>query len=105
MRHDRLHYITLTGAKCNSKNYRGYNSVGVNDYDMDYDYCSILHYPEGIIERCKITPIKPITCTVKGQKIYEIGQRLGLSEVDKVEINKRYSCEGKYKSYYPTYSY
>ena len=33
-----------------------------------------------------------MSCTIKGQPVTDIGQRIGLSEKDIEEINKRYQC-------------
>ena len=33
-----------------------------------------------------------MSCTIKGQPVTKIGQRIGLSEKDIEEINKRYQC-------------
>ena len=99
-RHDRNEYLTLTPLEgkpdaCNNSNYADHEPEGVHTYDVGYDYCSVMHYGEINGVGCRLTPKHPITCSVKGQEITKIGQSLGLSNLDIVEINKRYNCNGK----------
>jgi len=95
-RHDRDSYIDLKPTKytndCDNTNYKILGSDEVVHYDVSYDYCSVLHYGE--YTQCKITPKswKTVSCTIKGQPVTEIGQRIGLSDKDIEEINKRYKC-------------
>ena len=95
-RHDRDSYVDLTPTKytndCDDTNYKVLSSSGVVHYDVSYDYCSVLHYGE--YTQCKITPKswKTVSCKIKGQPVTEIGQRIGLSDKDIEEINKRYKC-------------
>ena len=98
-RHDRDKYVTLTNVEnpqtnypCQNKNYADLDANKVNDYDVDYDYCSILHY-KADQWYCRITPKQSFSCTIKGQKVTEIGQRIWMSEKDIEEINKRYNCD------------
>ena len=54
-----------------------------------------MHY--GVLDTaCKITPIENVACRIKDQDVTEIGQRLGLSELDVTAINQHYNCDGKY---------
>ena len=95
-RHDRDSYIDLKPTKytndCDNTNYKILGSDEVVHYDVSYDYCSVLHYGE--YTQCKITPKswKTVSCKIKGQPVTEIGQRIGLSDKDIEEINKRYKC-------------
>ena len=57
--------------------------------------CSIMHLPEG--GYCNIKAIVPVHCVIKGQIITRLGQTVGLSETDKIEINRRYPCRSKFK--------
>ena len=67
----------------------------MNTFGTEYDYCSVMHY--GVLDTaCKITPIKNVACRIKDQDVTEIGQKLGLSELDVTAINKHYNCDGKY---------
>ena len=67
----------------------------MNTFGTEYDYCSVMHY--GVLDTaCKITPIENVACRIKDQDVTEIGQRLGLSELDVSAINKHYNCDGKY---------
>ena len=61
------------------------------DYDVSYDYCSVLHYGSGQ-GPCKVPSRYKVDCTIKGQKVTNIGQRIGMSDKDIEEINKRYKC-------------
>ena len=96
-RHDRDSYVDLTPTKytndCDDTNYKKLSSSKVVHYDVSYDYCSVLHYGSNQ-GYCKITPKswKTVSCTIKGQPVTKIGQRIGLSEKDIEEINKRYQC-------------
>merc|ERR1712227_998219 len=96
-RHDRDSYVDLTPTKytndCDDTNYKKLSSSKVVHYDVSYDYCSVLHYGSNQ-GYCKITPKswKTVSCTIKGHPVTEIGQRIGLSEKDIEEINKRYQC-------------
>ena len=99
-RHDRDDYITLQAptsnpTACQNHNYDDHDPSGVHSYGTAYDYCSVLHYGPGSGTQCRIAATQPITCSVKGQQITEIGQSMGLSPLDIEEINKRYSCDGK----------
>ena len=101
-RHDRNDYITLiptedTPDACNDLNYADHEPEGVHTYDVGYDYCSVMHYGSLNAIGCRLTPTHSVVCNVKGRHITEIGQRLGLSDLDIEEINKRYSCDGKQK--------
>ena len=67
----------------------------MNTFGTEYDYCSVMHY--GVLDTaCKITPIENVACRIKDQDVTEIGQRLGLSELDVTAINQHYNCDGKY---------
>ena len=100
MRPDRDDYITLlSGAPkaCQDFNYDKHDAGLVLTYGIDYDYCSVMHYGQ-FDSDCIMTPKHAVSCTVKGQKVTQIGQRIGLSELDIEEINKRYNCDGRYIS-------
>ena len=93
-RHDRDKYVTLTPRRrraCQDVNYRDLDSRKVVHYDVSYDYCSVLHYGSGQ-GYCKVSPRYKVDCTIKGQKVTDIGQRIGMSDKDIEEINKRYKC-------------
>ncbi len=49
--------------------------------------------PQGILG-CLVDATKPVQCEIKGQSISEIGQRIGLSPLDKETIRRRYNCRG-----------
>ena len=100
MRPDRDDYITLlSGAPkaCQDFNYNKHDAGLVLTYGIGYDYCSVMHYGQ-FDSDCIMTPKHAVSCTVKGQTVTEIGQRIGLSEKDIQEINKRYNCDGRYIS-------
>jgi len=93
-RHDRDRYVTLTPREtnaCQDNNYRILDAREVVHYNVSYDYCSVLHYAsrQG---SCKVSPRNKVDCTIKGQKVTDIGQRIGMSDKDIEEINKRYKC-------------
>ena len=52
--------------------------------------------PSGILTStgCHVKATKPVQCEIKGQPITEIGQRIGLSPMDKETIRRRYNCRG-----------
>ena len=98
MRPDRDDYITLlSGAPkaCQDFNYDKHDAGLVLTYGIGYDYCSVMHYGQ-FDSDCIMTAKHAVSCTVKGQTVTQIGQRIGLSELDIEEINKRYNCDGKY---------
>ena len=100
MRPDRDDYITLlSGAPkaCQDFNYDKHDAGLVLTYGIGYDYCSVMHYGQ-FDSDCIMTPKHAVSCTVKGQKVTQIGQRIGLGEKDIEEINKRYNCDGRYIS-------
>ena len=100
VRKDRGQYISLDDT-CDScrpdacENFAYTTIMSQNDYEFEYDYCSILHYNELNSIGCLITTKKPVNCFINGKTIQKIGQREGLSDQDIKEINKRYSCKGK----------
>ena len=96
VRPDRDDYVSVVPIDtrpnaCNNYNSNKLKADEINDMGVTYDYCSVLHYSRGW--SCKITPLNPVSCNIKGQTATDIGQRIGLSEKDKIEINKRYNCQ------------
>ena len=62
-------------------------------FNLPYDYCSIMHYGTPA-RNCKLTPDSPVNCYTKGVHNTTIGQRIGLSPLDKEAIRRRYGCRG-----------
>jgi len=95
-RPDRDDYVSVvphetTPNACNNGNTNKLEYDKTDHMDVTYDYCSVLHYGRG--GACRITPLNPVSCNINGQTATDIGQRIGLSEKDKIEINKRYNCQ------------
>ena len=70
-------------------------------YGLEYDYCSIMHYGDDnqFVENrpdCRAWPMGKVACNIKGRTVTWLGQRIGLSEKDKVTIRRRYGCKGLY---------
>ena len=89
--HFQLEMFRRRAKACQDVNYRDLDPGKVVDYDVSYDYCSVLHYGSGQ-GYCKVSPRYRVECTIKGQKVTDIGQRIGMSDKDIEEINKRYKC-------------
>ena len=108
----------MLSDKCQHHDFRdvltqsdNYSPEFLMDY-TDYDYCSIMHYPnsEKVIDRsswnsciptvgdcaahCALVAKKYQPCLIKGHLVEGLGQRLGLSEMDIRAINTRYGCKG-----------
>ena len=111
--------ISYPGSQiCEHKDFRDIRKNAQNDSPdvfidyTDYDYCSIMHYPNSgkvsdrsskgscfptvgdCWEHCALVAKKYQPCLIKGHLIDGLGQRLGLSEMDIRAINMRYGCKG-----------
>ena len=60
-----------------------------------------MHYSSPTIDqknslnKCQIVPKKPLVCNnIKGNPVRLLGQRFGLSKLDKETIRRRYNCPG-----------
>ena len=78
---------------CTTKNYFKFPSSISNTFGLPYDYCSIMHY-SNIPINCQLVPRENVECNIKGEDSDTIGQRKGLSPLDKETIRRRYNCRG-----------
>ncbi|XP_014370605.2 seminal metalloprotease 1 [Papilio machaon] len=67
-------------------NFAKYNNDTVTDFGVEYDYGSVMHYPENAFSKNGNKTIIPL------QEGAKIGQRKGMSESDIIKLNKMY-CE------------
>ena len=68
-------------------NFQKLNESQVDDYGVEYDYSSIMHYGRTFFSTDgKSTTLRPLDDTA------EIGQRLQLSPLDILQANKLYMC-------------
>ena len=76
----------------------------LDTYNTPYDYCSVMHYPNagweylrGLRDYCGFNSKYPVSCVINTRlgprSITRMGQKLGLSELDIIGINKRYGCK------------
>ncbi|XP_069941790.1 protein SpAN-like [Cherax quadricarinatus] len=94
-RPDRDNYVKIIFsniASNNTFNFLKRNTTQINDYDVLYDYSSVMHY--GCLYRSMngnltISTVDPFAQTI-------IGQRTGLSHRDKLLANRMYNCTGKW---------
>nr|XP_053633019.1 protein SpAN-like [Cherax quadricarinatus] len=90
-RPDRDNYVKIIFsniASNNTFNFLKRNTTQINDYDVLYDYSSVMHY--GCLYRSMngnltISTVDPFAQTI-------IGQRTGLSHRDKLLANRMYNC-------------
>jgi len=91
---DRDNYVDIKwenmfdGAK---RNFEKYSTEKLYDFETKYDYESIMHYPENAF--AKPGKITIVAKDPKYQKV--IGQRGGLSRIDKIQLNRMY-CNDNY---------
>ena len=81
---------------CDGPNYQKLWKDIVLTYGVKYDYCSIMH-SQVMRDNCIILPkTDKFKCRINGKTSTSAGQRLGLSSLDMLEINKRYKCTGMF---------
>ena len=90
-REDYIKFQNRTHNGCYVDNYEAHLFENVDTYGYNYDYCSVMHY-SARSSSCIMTPKQNISCTVQGQTVTYMGQRLGMSETDIQEVNSRYDC-------------
>lgn len=87
--HDRDNYVEIKWDNITpgmAHNFEKYNSNVVADYDITYDYNSVMHYgPTGF-------SINGEPTIVPKQHDANIGQRVGLSRKDIEKLNRMYEC-------------
>ena len=97
-RPDRNQYIDATGKGCSTNvNFKPLKESEVVDFSQTYDFCSILHYPLGEypnICTLRLKKREQENCVVNDKSV-KIGQRLGLTDTDILEINRKYNCKGE----------
>lgn len=71
-------------------NFEKYDSFTINTLETTYDYGSIMHYKNNTfaLDRSTIT----INATHPLPLGVQMGQRVALSDTDKVKINRLYRC-------------
>ena len=75
----------------------------INYFGLPYDYCSVTHAGKydyhgqpspSSGQPCWIKTLNEVNCVVNGNHVIQIGQRFGLSDLDKETIRRRYNCRG-----------
>ena len=95
-RPDRQDYIKIiwSNIKETAKtNFWSYNHP--NAADVEYDFGSIMHYPETAFAINKRKPTIEIIYKPLPSCLKNVGQRHELSFKDKLRVNKLYGCQGK----------
>ncbi|XP_026725953.1 seminal metalloprotease 1-like [Trichoplusia ni] len=88
--YNRDDYVTIVWENIKpgrEHNFKKYGKDVINDFDVPYDYDSVMHYPATAFSAHKEKTIIPIKENV------EIGQRVGLSEGDILKLNRMYCDE------------
>lgn len=87
--HDRDDYVEIKWDNITpglEHNFEKYSSSVVSDYDITYDYNSVMHYgPTGF-------SINGEPTIVPKRENANIGQRVGLSRKDIEKLNRMYEC-------------
>ncbi|XP_054083353.1 seminal metalloprotease 1-like [Zeugodacus cucurbitae] len=73
-------------------NFQIYDKDLIEDFEAEYDYGSILHYPRRAFSKNGEKTIEPLKKVKKGL----MGQRKALSEIDIYKLNKMYKCKKKH---------
>lgn len=79
-----IKYENITPGKEN--NFNKYNGDTVSDFDIEYDYGSVMHYSSMGFSKNGEPTIVPKDSDA------EIGQRIGLSRRDIEKLNRMYEC-------------
>ncbi|XP_062547810.1 seminal metalloprotease 1-like [Armigeres subalbatus] len=88
---DRNDYVTISWDNIKPKhkhNFKKYDYYSVTDFDVKYDYDSILHYTPMAFSSNGMPTITPKDPNAR------IGQRERLSEGDILKLNRMYKCKG-----------
>ncbi|XP_078540844.1 embryonic protein UVS.2-like [Lissotriton helveticus] len=87
-RSDRDEYVRIMTENISDGNLANFNKENTNNLGLEYDYSSIMHYGRYAFTKttgqATIVPIKNPNA--------EIGQRVGLSNLDLAKINRLYDC-------------
>ncbi|XP_054258891.1 zinc metalloproteinase nas-13-like [Macrosteles quadrilineatus] len=70
-------------------NFKKYSSFRITDYNVPYDYGSIMHYSSHAFSKNGKPTITPLDDGA------QIGQRFGLSDRDQMKLNIMYGCSGQ----------
>lgn len=89
---DRDEFVEILWENIDSEhasNFKKYNSSIVTDFDLGYDYSSIMHYSSKAFSKNGKE-----TIASKNKNITQLGQREGFTEKDILKLNKMYeeSC-------------
>ena len=80
-----------------------YANEKVHYFGLPYDYCSVTHAGKydyhgqpspSSGQPCWIKTLNEVNCVVNDNHVIQIGQRFGLSDLDKETIRRRYNCRG-----------
>lgn len=87
-RSDRDDYVRIVTEFISDENLANFNKENTNNLGQEYDYSSIMHYGRyaftNTTGQATIIPIKDPNA--------DIGQRVGLSNLDLAKINRLYNC-------------
>ncbi|KAK3706764.1 hypothetical protein QZH41_004503 [Actinostola sp. cb2023] len=79
------------------RNFYKFSTKFIDSLNVPYDYGSIMHYGKGFFSKLAILQLPTMTITKEldeGQDI-EIGQRIALSDMDILQANLLYKCDGR----------
>ncbi|XP_064831675.1 hatching enzyme 1.2 [Oncorhynchus masou masou] len=86
---DRDNYVTVLWENIWKDRVRNFEKFKTNSLDVPYDYDSIMHFGMYSYSEDGDPTIKP----KRKNHNNHLGQRTGLSQLDKMKINKLYKCE------------
>ncbi|GLH15191.1 Seminal metalloprotease 1 [Gryllus bimaculatus] len=81
----KIHYENIKTGR--EHNFKKYNATTVTDFDIGYDYESIMHYSAYAFSKNGEPTIEPL------DKMAKIGQRKGLSKKDIKKLETLYHCK------------
>uniref|UniRef100_A0A8C5MU24 Metalloendopeptidase n=1 Tax=Leptobrachium leishanense TaxID=445787 RepID=A0A8C5MU24_9ANUR len=87
-RSDRDNYVTINYQFIDRPNWPNFEIEDTNNLGLPYDYWSVMHYQSTAYSN---TPGQP-TIVAKPDPTMPIGQRVGMSHLDLMKINKLYQC-------------
>nr|QNH72425.1 toxin candidate TRINITY_DN36852_c0_g2_i2 [Pachycerianthus maua] len=70
-------------------NFNKYSSSTIDDLGKSYDYASVMHYGRYAFSKNGLQTIRKVN-----DPNYVLGQRVGLSTIDAMEVNALYDCQG-----------
>ncbi|XP_063297692.1 astacin-like metalloendopeptidase [Pelobates fuscus] len=87
-RNDRDNYIEIRWQYIDEVNKHNFNIEDTNNMSLPYDYTSVMHYQNTAFTN---TPGQA-TVVAKSDPSLPLGQKIGLSHLDLIKLNKLYNC-------------